>query len=683
MKRLAYPLAVTVTLVGFFYTPALAQQDSTHLDLGYISLNKKFTQTITIRGADLEKMPFTNLNDALRPWLYGTWLQGGTVQYVVDGNPVTNVNAYSIYDIEEIVLVQDAAALMAGGQGQQQLVLVTTRRGKGKQGITVAAQTGLINANSNGVKTETRIYHSYYANAYRNWDKFSAGVSAGWQRDVMPLEKDPGVKINTPYSLQRWRLNGYFDWRPDSHNLIEATINYSPEKQLFDGGDLVSQQNRNAPQKLLIPGVRWHSELLPGLKNDLQGSYLSSTYKESDLGSETVTTPVTGTQKSQLQVNVNDKFWWARDRLAYTIKAGDWRIEPAVTYSYEHVKENQEYFSQTTLVTGSNPFPPPNNVNGSTTAINGKISLLVPSIDLSWKDMLNLQFGSATILSDHSGKNVLPFASASVDVLRMAGANPNNSLRLFGSYAQRNLLFEGGSLAELSRTSSFYYLDLASAGAVNGIPNTLLFGTGAGAIPVVNNNPNPTFWVWTTGATLSLAHDRVRIQYTFEHRNLAGLGAVQVPGGAYAYIERQWHSTLHHFDVRAKVLDQSNLKWETGLNVTLLRNKPDSAGDVQFNPIYGDIAPAGYSPTGGWVNRLQFNRLTAGLDLLYHFHETINYGAPQGTQHVNSVIVPNLYIGYSWNSFSLFAETRGLIRNSKQDVMDSRKFYTIGGKWSL
>jgi hypothetical protein len=322
-------------------------------------------------------------------------------------------------------------------------------------------------------------------------------------------------------------------------------------------------------------------------------------------------------------------------------------------------------------------------VNGSSTSINGKISLLVSSIDVSWKDMLNLQFGSATILSDHSGKSVLPFASASVDVLKMAGANSSSSLKFFGSYAQRNLLFQGGSLTELNRTSSIYYLDLASAGPIGVFPGNLIFGSGAVVTPVVNNNPNPTFWVWTAGSTWSLAHDRVRIQYTFEHRNLAGVGAVQVPGGAYAYIVRQWHSTLHHFDVRAKVLDKNNLKWETGLNVTLLRNKPDSAGNVEFDPIYGDVAPAGYSPTGGWVNRVQLNRLTAGLDLLYHFHETINYGAPLGTQHVNSVIVPNLYVGYSWNSFSLFAESRGLIRNSKQDVMDTRKFYTVGGKWTL
>lgn len=51
----------------------LAQDDSSRLDAGYLSLKKEFTQAITIKGSDLEKMPFANLSDAISAWSYGAY----------------------------------------------------------------------------------------------------------------------------------------------------------------------------------------------------------------------------------------------------------------------------------------------------------------------------------------------------------------------------------------------------------------------------------------------------------------------------------------------------------------------------------------------------------------------------------------------------------------------------------
>ncbi len=58
------------------------------------------------------RMPFANLSDALAAWFYGAYTQPVDLQYVVDGNPVSDVNSYSVYDIEEVVLVENAAALV-------------------------------------------------------------------------------------------------------------------------------------------------------------------------------------------------------------------------------------------------------------------------------------------------------------------------------------------------------------------------------------------------------------------------------------------------------------------------------------------------------------------------------------------------------------------------------------------
>lgn len=83
--------------------PSSLDRDSTRLDLGWLTIDKDLAQTITVKGADLEKMPFVNLSDAIRAWFFGGYTVPGTLAYVVDGNPVTDVNLYPIYEIEEAI----------------------------------------------------------------------------------------------------------------------------------------------------------------------------------------------------------------------------------------------------------------------------------------------------------------------------------------------------------------------------------------------------------------------------------------------------------------------------------------------------------------------------------------------------------------------------------------------------
>src|SRR5580692_11625037 len=94
----------TLLLASGIALRVTAQEESQPLDAGYLHLKKDFTQTITIKGSDLERMPFSNLSEALSPWLYGAYTQPEALQYVVDGIRVTDVNAYSVHDIEEVVL---------------------------------------------------------------------------------------------------------------------------------------------------------------------------------------------------------------------------------------------------------------------------------------------------------------------------------------------------------------------------------------------------------------------------------------------------------------------------------------------------------------------------------------------------------------------------------------------------
>jgi len=67
-------------------------------------------------------MPFSQLTMALNAWLHGIQAHSARVNYVVDGNLMQDINAYSIYDVEEITLVQNALVQLNGALNGQQLV---------------------------------------------------------------------------------------------------------------------------------------------------------------------------------------------------------------------------------------------------------------------------------------------------------------------------------------------------------------------------------------------------------------------------------------------------------------------------------------------------------------------------------------------------------------------------------
>jgi hypothetical protein len=699
MKNIALSLT-GLALACCCIVPAFAQYDSSRLDVGYLHLKRDFTQTITIKGADLEKMPFANLSDAIAAWFYGAYTTPVTLQYVVDGNPVSDVNAYSIHDIEEVVLVQNAAALVNTADGQQEMVIVRTRRGQGKGGITADAQTGLVNNQLSGKTTELRVYHNYYLTAWRNLDKFSFGVSGNYLRDVFPLGTY-GLITTTPDNLSRWRLNGYFTWRPNSHNQVEIMLNYTPQRMaaVYGYGDPETYlQDDHSTQHFILPRLLWHSDLSSKWTNDLQATYIHSTGKEADNITDVEQLP---NDSLQAQYNgtadlIKSYHLWMRDHLGYRAIAGHWSIEPAINASYEHFNEQIGVGTvQTTSLSnggGILGIGSVTNVSQEQFGVKENLIILTPAIDISYKRVLDVQ-GGVLLDAGHQkgigGRDVFPFASLSLDLLRLANDNATSGLKVFGSYAQRTAPSPQGYM--LGDLDSYLYYNNSPTQSLAGYD---INGTTVYSVP--SYPPSPVYWVWETGATYTGWKDRLTIQYTFEQRNFLKSLVIEPPNGGYSVVYPGWQSMLQHVDIRVKVLDAGEVHWMTGMNATLLRNKSSFNYTNTYTYIYspggkqdvGDDAPSPASWTGGWVNRVQVKRFTAGFDLLYHFGERTEGSSSNDTINVNSVITPNIYIGYSWHlsrvrALELFVESRGLIRNSSNDLLDDRRYYTVGGKMSI
>ena len=704
MKKTAFSLLGLLTLLA-----ASAQRDSSKIDIGWLSLDKGLTQTISIKGADLEKMPFVNLSDAIAAWLYGAYTRPGVLAYVVDGNPVTDVNIYPIFDIEEVILVENAAGGASYGGWQQELVVITTKRGKGKGGMRAAAQAGLVNQDGNGVSTYTNVYHQYYLGGYQNLDKVSYGLSADWIRDVAPAASGTGNEVTSPYQLQRWRLNGYLQWRPAKGNTVELRMGYAPQR-IDEGVDSVNSYGYNLTTRrqrghLIVPSLFWRSELLPGLTSELQAVYMgsssSSAYRDYDTclacgPNSTEDYGILGeTRVSQLLL---------RERLGYLIKMGSWHFQPNLNFSWDHIDEKAAVGYSTLVPVGNGVQQVVGPVLGPLQEQKSTLVYLTPAIDIGLGRALDLQAGArvnANHPQDTASRNVLPFASLGVDVLHLGHQTGGSSLKLFGSYAQRAQAFvddysltdfSGGgaaySLADVNRPKYTYEF----VGASNGITTDTIISQW------VRVRYPKVFWTWEVGASYITANGRLKLAYSFERRNF-------MTGSLTAFISSdpalsigivpEWRSSLHHIDLRVVIVGQKECSWETGLNATALQVKEGQVWSDNFNSILatfqgepaGDLYPAHVSWTGGWVNRVRVGGFSAGVDLLYHFKETVAV-ANSGNTTLNSVLVPNVYAGYRWKlaktrELELFVESRGLVRSKSNDLLDDRRYYTLGGNFTL
>lgn len=671
-------------------------------EAGWFSLDSAFTQTIRIKGADLEKMPFANLSDAIAVWLYGAYTQPAGLIYVVDGNTVSDVNAYSVHDIEEVILVQNAAALMTTASGQQELVLIRTKRHRGKQGMTVAVQSGMVNVS--GYHPKAGWYQDVYVGVYHNWDKIGAGVSVDYLRDVFP-DTVSGHSAVTPDHLQRWRLNGYFDWRWNTRNLVELTMSYTPQTMAEAWDQPAGYPSSNtARQHLVVPQLYWHSDIVAGLKNELHAIYLHDRYSSAGGSSypsgDSTQGPFVDTTNSR-QRSYHLYLW---DRLEYRTRIGHVEFGPALNASYEYCRE------QMATASAEMEEPPNSNLNGQPVVYSDsydslweypKFLFLTPSLDISYRRAFDVQGGVLIEAGRQHGPNNeqgFPFVTMTLDPVKLVNERSRSSLRLFGSYARRTVSsLVGYTLTDLSNGPVTPGLDelgmpingiagLSGSGGVLG--GSSGFGSG-GLIFAVGKTPH--YGVGEVGASFSTWNDRLLIQYNFERRNY--VTGLFISGYFMSYVLfSDVEEALHHVDIRVKVLESGRVKWTSEIGMTLLRNKMKDSAFGEPVIAIGDVAPAAWSETGGWVNRIQVNAFSAGLDVIYHFGETryvplYPYSVlVKADGKRNSVLAPNLYLGYGWKmkgrgELEVFVESRGAIRNVPNDLSDGRRYYTVGGKW--
>ncbi|MDB5159508.1 MAG: hypothetical protein JWR50_4215, partial [Mucilaginibacter sp.] len=261
-----------VLLLFAFATTANAQSDTANYDLGRLPLPKKFTQAVTIKAADLEKMPFTDLKDAINVYVNGIYSAKQNYAFVIDGILNTDINAYSIYDIDEITFVQNAVTVLNGADATRTLILVKTKKGgPAKSGVNVAGQTNWVRLSTTygippGVTEHrsainTSLYHQYYISGYINTDNVKAGISADIQHNVFPqFSEQISFNAINPVNSNRFKFNGYLDAKLGERNVLSINSGYVPqrdaENQTMGSGQSVSKGSYYSSQNLFYTDVK-------------------------------------------------------------------------------------------------------------------------------------------------------------------------------------------------------------------------------------------------------------------------------------------------------------------------------------------------------------------------------------------------------------------------------------------
>lgn len=684
--RTAISLLLSAVCAVVLSFPGFAQ-DSTAtstLTLARVSLKKEFTQSITIKGTDLERMPFASLSDALQAWGYGYSSGNTNIVYAVDGVMINDVNVYSKYDIEEVVLVQNAVSTLNGAVATQILALVKTRKsGPKPSGFTVAGQSYQVRAdpkqssNTPTVESTKNYFHNYHIGGYLNSKTVQFTLSANYLRDVAPSFPATDVRVVQPQHNDRFGFNASLHTQLGRAHELTFRINATPQSGEYEvrrnGGTPVSDYYNLYREKTTIinPSVGLKSTLLPGFINELTASFGTGKGK-ADVEREVKNGQGGIENYYQAHSTTKAKQWVIMDNITYHAPLNnDWSLDPSLNLFYRHVKYDMESASIT--VTPGGGLGGATNITTNTMGQKGGIFLLTPSVNLYYRKSFNFQAGVQTNLSKTNGTDinkVLPFATTSIDVVKLFRPNGSTSLQLFGSVGQSDNL--GDYRLNLETT-----LYIPTIGFVSYLPVIIPF------------QKKTTLWNWQTGTRLGLWNGRLALNYAYESRSYISAMVVEMRGNPNpSIVYAELLSRSHTINLQWQVLNRQSLNWRTSLSATTAKQKIQNLQTgIPITPLPGTSLSRKNSWTGGWANRFAFRHLTVGMDVLYLFNPDATSPGLTSTR-IDAVSMANVYLGYvfplnSNRTVELYANSRNPLQDKDLKNIESYKYYGLGFKATL
>jgi hypothetical protein len=644
---------------------ASAQTDSTYIDLGRMRARKEFIQTTVIKASDLAQMPFTTLSDVIRLWVNGSYSDKSTMVYVIDGVMINDVDAYSIFDIEEIIIVNDALSQPNGASNLQTLALIKTKGVKStKPHFSFAGQAFAVTKKENGQKYTTEVFHQYGLSGSGNIGKVSVGGSLNYLHDPMP--NNDSVKVATTPNIDRFRLHLWAQTKLGRKSTLALQGNYTPQDchSNFTSYSpyVISSYVRNYNESLINASLQLQTAFTSRLQNKFSAGYTNGIQKAFD---STGNLSVNNSAKNYTNNDGNLKghFVYLNDNLNYVWTLKNWKIEPALGLNFQSLKYN--YTNNHLLWDNGNHASSTETENESKNFLTA-----TPMLAVSYKNIVNVQGGFtqdlATIVpNDLHGSRTFPFVSLAVNALP---SNAKLSWKIYGSYAK---MFASNNM------SAFQLNDFTLFNNYYNLPYSI-FSEG-----IWPNGPTKSTGFnerYQAGSDFSFLRKRFALGYNYLHVSSSDVTPYVYPRIAMFYLPGKYKMERHQLSLTGEVVQNKSFKWRTGMFVNFLKI---------HSHIYGFEFPSDEKPnTGGWTNRFGYKSFSLGADMLYMLNKDLVVTGGKSEKH-SSVLLQNVYLSYSFNggklhNGSVYVSSRNSTDSNIMPLSnDGRRFYGGGVKFDF
>ncbi|MDH7461495.1 hypothetical protein QEG73_09400 [Chitinophagaceae bacterium 26-R-25] len=655
---------------------ANAQTDSTYLDLGRMRARKEFTQTTAIKASDLAQMPFTNLSDAIRLWVNGAYTDKSTMTYVVDGVMISDADAYSIYDIEEITIVQNALSQSNGAGYVQTLALITTKKGNGaKPHFSVAGQAFVVDRKLSGGTYNFNFFSQYNVTASAKIGKVAVGGSVNFLHDEMPVTQGNEL-IPTVPNLNRFRTHLWAETDLGEKSKISLHVNYAPQfgdgKYASDSLGSPDAHSMKFNDALVNATLQLQTAFTSALHNKFSAGYMANKQHGHDdvmYDYQHSYDSAYYNQLGQFENNVKGHTLFINDNISYNWRLKDWSIEPAVNLNFQAIK----YESKNAYATGGPGLGGGGTRGWTEQNLKGNILTATPSLAITYKNIVSIQGGIAQDLSklvqkDYNGSKAYPFVNVAANLLP---AKTNLSWKLYGSYAKT---------ATINNLPAYQINDLGTyvdnfGGTKPG--SVFVFGSGSIYVSPVPKNYDQRY---QAGTDFSFFKNRLTLGYNYLNTSDVIFTSTTLPGNISAFLAGKYTMERHQVSLVGQVLQGGTFGWRTGLFVNFFKNT------INYEDL--KISANQKTNSGGWTNRFAYKRLSLGVDLLYLLNAQTSVAAGKTEKH-NSLLLQNVYLAYAINSKKLhnlnsYISSRNLADSNIMPLAsDNRRFYGAGVKFDF
>lgn len=462
LMRFIFSLLLAIVL---FTLTAKSQTDTTQYNLWAIQVSKEFSQHITVKGADLQKMAINNLGEYMKNRTILADGNNDTIYYFVNGFPHPAAHMINIHDIEELTILFNPVFSIDNRRPDKLTVLVKTNTPSEKTQVVFNTQVNGLRLDLPSVYGQDKqkgFFQQHYLSVAGTNKKIMYGASFTYAPTDYNRKRYQDIDDNKTI----FRAWGEYNFN-QKNTLALSVTNSSDKSKGFDSLQIVQQHSIKTNATFF--NLNYQGNFTKHLTNNFSAQYTAFNQKANILGYQAFIIP--GYTRSNHFINSDtskSRILEIVNHLQYNIKLKDIRLQPGLSVLYYDQQLNHDDLRTSSAIEYTPSYP--NNPNILATSaqaarydVKTKYFNFIPNIMLSLANRVFLQGGiniHSTTDFDHTRSNF--FITSSVNLAKMLALEKSIDWRIFGTYGNNNVdelkreLAYRNTFFDSLKTKSFY-----------------------------------------------------------------------------------------------------------------------------------------------------------------------------------------------------------------------------------